>query len=132
MWVYGLIPMLSNNGPVFYLNQLWKNKCKEHWWHNILFISNYESAAEQCAGWTWYVSNDMQFYLLSIVLCIVFAFSKLAAIISSLLLLMASHIAVFIIFNKNQYKIFDPTNNQKIWTCRMNCITHLGLVSQHI
>ena len=42
--------------------------CANYWWHNLLFINNLISYAEpnNCAGHTWYLANDMQFFLITI------------------------------------------------------------------
>ncbi|GBM82281.1 Nose resistant to fluoxetine protein 6 [Araneus ventricosus] len=40
--------------------------CKDNWWWNVLYINNFQSmASEQCMGWSWYLANDMQFYVIS-------------------------------------------------------------------
>jgi peptidoglycan/LPS O-acetylase OafA/YrhL len=41
--------------------------CKSHWWTNLLYINNmypnYGNLGKTCLGWSWYLANDMQFYL---------------------------------------------------------------------
>lgn len=38
----------------------------EHWWTNLLFISNlYPPDKVSCMGWSWFISNDMQFHFIS-------------------------------------------------------------------
>ncbi|XP_072028213.1 nose resistant to fluoxetine protein 6-like [Amphiura filiformis] len=50
--------------------------CEKYWWTNLLYISNLYpfpgNINEQCMGWSWYLSNDMQFYIISpfIVYCL--------------------------------------------------------------
>nr|XP_039271216.1 nose resistant to fluoxetine protein 6-like [Styela clava] len=41
--------------------------CQKYWWTNLLYINNLYPAdlGRECIGWTWYLANDMQFYLLS-------------------------------------------------------------------
>ncbi|KAF8796918.1 nose resistant to fluoxetine protein 6-like [Argiope bruennichi] len=39
--------------------------CKTNWWWNLLYINNFQSTADQCMGWSWYLANDMQFYIIS-------------------------------------------------------------------
>ncbi|XP_045156181.2 nose resistant to fluoxetine protein 6-like [Mercenaria mercenaria] len=42
--------------------------CKTKWWANLLYINNmypnYGNLATTCIGWSWYLANDMQFYLI--------------------------------------------------------------------
>jgi peptidoglycan/LPS O-acetylase OafA/YrhL len=41
--------------------------CKKYWWTNLLYINNfypnYGNIQKTCIGWSWYLANDMQFYL---------------------------------------------------------------------
>lgn len=41
-------------------------KCSSQWWINLLFINNlFGNLHNECMNWTWYVANDMQFFLIS-------------------------------------------------------------------
>ncbi|KAB0800340.1 hypothetical protein PPYR_06080 [Photinus pyralis] len=42
--------------------------CPEHWWRNALYINNFYPLTEFCMLWSWYMSNDMQFFVIAIVL----------------------------------------------------------------
>ncbi|PIK40387.1 putative nose resistant to fluoxetine protein 6-like, partial [Apostichopus japonicus] len=42
--------------------------CQQYWWANLLYINNlvpYPGNVSQCMGWTWYLANDMQFFIFS-------------------------------------------------------------------
>ncbi|XP_059140436.1 nose resistant to fluoxetine protein 6-like [Physella acuta] len=39
--------------------------CPDHWWANLLFISNFYKADSMCMPWTYYLVNDLQFSLLA-------------------------------------------------------------------
>lgn len=39
-------------------------QCRQHWWNNLLYINNLVDE-DACMGVTWYLANDMQFYLIS-------------------------------------------------------------------
>ncbi|XP_071955725.1 nose resistant to fluoxetine protein 6-like [Antedon mediterranea] len=40
--------------------------CQKYWWTNLLYINNlYPSSLVECIGWSWYLANDMQFYIIS-------------------------------------------------------------------
>ncbi|XP_046549706.1 O-acyltransferase like protein-like [Haliotis rubra] len=41
------------------------NQCKDHWWANVFFFSNFYKADEMCMSWTFFLVNDTQFYLIS-------------------------------------------------------------------
>lgn len=39
--------------------------CDDSWWTNLLYINNFKPwNVPKCAAWTWYLANDMQFFLL--------------------------------------------------------------------
>ncbi|KAH0564236.1 hypothetical protein KQX54_010492 [Cotesia glomerata] len=38
--------------------------CSNYWWRNVLFINNLFDWNEACLSWSWYVANDMQFYVI--------------------------------------------------------------------
>ena len=49
--------------PMFW--EKYEEPCK-YWWANVLFISNFVPTDEySCMGWTWYISCDMQFYVIT-------------------------------------------------------------------
>uniref|UniRef100_A0A182QD03 Nose resistant-to-fluoxetine protein N-terminal domain-containing protein n=1 Tax=Anopheles farauti TaxID=69004 RepID=A0A182QD03_9DIPT len=39
--------------------------CQKYWWSALLYVQNYVNPREICLGHTWYLSVDMQLYLLS-------------------------------------------------------------------
>ncbi|XP_067687102.1 O-acyltransferase like protein-like [Haliotis asinina] len=41
------------------------SQCKDHWWANVFFFSNFYKADEMCMSWTFFLVNDTQFYLIS-------------------------------------------------------------------
>ncbi|XP_003394317.1 nose resistant to fluoxetine protein 6 [Bombus terrestris] len=40
------------------------SKCSKYWWTNILYINNFYDWDELCLTWSWYLPNDMQFFIL--------------------------------------------------------------------
>ena len=41
--------------------------CSKYWWTNLFYINNLYpwQLEKECIGWTWYLANDMQFYIFS-------------------------------------------------------------------
>uniref|UniRef100_A0A7M5WUY2 Nose resistant-to-fluoxetine protein N-terminal domain-containing protein n=1 Tax=Clytia hemisphaerica TaxID=252671 RepID=A0A7M5WUY2_9CNID len=62
-FVVYLYPLLGNG--VRWIGTPEKN-CHNMWWTNILYINNiYPDQGEGCYGVSWYLANDMQFYIIS-------------------------------------------------------------------
>ncbi|XP_077286799.1 nose resistant to fluoxetine protein 6-like [Arctopsyche grandis] len=48
----------------------WNNErndltCPKYWWRNILYINNLSPQNEMCMSWSWYLSNDMQYFVIT-------------------------------------------------------------------
>uniref|UniRef100_A0A1I8Q753 Nose resistant-to-fluoxetine protein N-terminal domain-containing protein n=1 Tax=Stomoxys calcitrans TaxID=35570 RepID=A0A1I8Q753_STOCA len=39
--------------------------CGQYWWRNILYINNFYPLKEICMIWSWYMANDMQFFVMA-------------------------------------------------------------------
>ena len=56
------------SGPIFFqYYEMRASHCQNTWWIHFLFINNFDEIADnanECMGWTWYLPNDMQFFLL--------------------------------------------------------------------
>ena len=52
---------LIGDGSAFY------ESCKQYWWTNLLYINNIYPLKhiDICMPWTWYLANDMQFYVIA-------------------------------------------------------------------
>ncbi|KAJ8031539.1 Nose resistant to fluoxetine protein 6 [Holothuria leucospilota] len=58
-----------------------QHKCKNYWWTTLLFINNiYPAMNETCMAWTWYLSNDMQYFVISPVFIYAFCRNSLVAL----------------------------------------------------
>ncbi|KAG8225586.1 hypothetical protein J437_LFUL002105, partial [Ladona fulva] len=42
--------------------------CARYWWRNILYINTLFPAKEMCMLWSWYLSDDTQFYIIGLTL----------------------------------------------------------------
>ena len=68
--------MHLGDGPT-YPSATWEQStsyqnCKKYWWTNLLYINNLYpwKMEDECIGWTWYLANDMQFYIFSPIILI--------------------------------------------------------------
>ncbi|KAF5279566.1 hypothetical protein FQR65_LT03388 [Abscondita terminalis] len=44
--------------------------CSQYWWRNALYINNIFPRSEMCLSWSWYLSADTQFFMVSTALLI--------------------------------------------------------------
>ncbi|KAK5640661.1 hypothetical protein RI129_011472 [Pyrocoelia pectoralis] len=68
LFVVGVLKFLGSGPlwPSFHAQII--GPCKEHWWYNLLYISNYKQG--KCLGHTWYLSVDFQLFLISPIMLI--------------------------------------------------------------
>ncbi|XP_061164514.1 nose resistant to fluoxetine protein 6-like [Saccostrea echinata] len=66
--------------------------CKRAWWKNLLYIDNFFGVKDLCLGWSWYLNNDMQFYVLSPLMIVPLFFDKIAGAVVTLVFLLAATI----------------------------------------
>lgn len=57
----------AGNGPLWYGGDSVNTQCKDYWWTNMLFLNNFipDGDGSGCLGQSWYLANDMQFFLIS-------------------------------------------------------------------
>ncbi|XP_035785910.1 nose resistant to fluoxetine protein 6-like [Anopheles albimanus] len=44
---------------------LMADNCRDYWWSTLLYVQNYVNPGELCLGHSWYLSVDMQLYLIA-------------------------------------------------------------------
>jgi len=105
--IYGLtilffqhVLKLFYDGPVYYVTGVGSPNCEDNWIWNLLFINNFVNPDKQCLGWSWYLSNDFQMYLLIPLLCVLYEYRKLFGFIAIGAMFILSCIAQIIVFNK--------------------------------
>ncbi|XP_046403423.1 nose resistant to fluoxetine protein 6-like [Ischnura elegans] len=87
------------------INMSWYNKvsfftmseradvvCSKYWWRNILYINNFFSREEMCMSWSWYLSNDMQFFVLGTFLMLLSTSYFVLSIIILVIILISSSV----------------------------------------
>ncbi|XP_012253857.2 nose resistant to fluoxetine protein 6-like [Athalia rosae] len=49
----------------FYMTERPQDICAKYWWRNFLYINNLFGRETMCMTWSWYLSNDMQFFVIA-------------------------------------------------------------------
>ncbi|XP_055616401.1 nose resistant to fluoxetine protein 6-like [Toxorhynchites rutilus septentrionalis] len=65
LFTVGVYPNISS-GPLWNTSlRLSVDFCNEYWWSALLYVQNYVNPNQMCLGHSWYLSVDMQLFLLS-------------------------------------------------------------------
>ncbi|CAH1101350.1 unnamed protein product [Psylliodes chrysocephalus] len=84
------------NGPLWRERiEFEQQKCKEVWWANLLYINNYYDTKNYCMFQSWYMACDTNAFMLVPLIGLLLYKKPVAGLISVLLLIGASMIAVF-------------------------------------
>ncbi|CAL1684887.1 unnamed protein product [Lasius platythorax] len=73
MMMVGILQLNSawyNKTSQFYMDERPHETCAKYWWRNLLYINNLFDRREMCMSWSWYLANDMQFFIIGITLLI--------------------------------------------------------------
>ncbi|XP_078593512.1 nose resistant to fluoxetine protein 6-like [Branchiostoma floridae x Branchiostoma japonicum] len=73
--------------------------CADNWWTNLLYINNFVgiNGDRNCMGWTWYVANDMQFFVIGVPLVYILYRWQILGIAVQLAVLLASFITTAVL-----------------------------------
>ncbi|XP_058055598.1 O-acyltransferase like protein [Anopheles bellator] len=84
--------------------------CDRFWWRNILYVNNWFPFSEMCMIWSWYLANDMQFYVIAIVLLMISSRHFRTAAVLLLLCLGGSWLLsmYFSLHYRYTHKVADP------------------------
>ncbi|XP_044001051.1 nose resistant to fluoxetine protein 6-like [Aphidius gifuensis] len=94
----------------FYVGEKIQDNCENYWWRNLLYINNFFKIDDMCLSWSWYLPNDMQFFII-------------AKILTSLIILFINDCLL-----KNLNRYFKTC--VVIWTCMlMSTAVYSGYLS---
>ncbi|XP_054008438.1 nose resistant to fluoxetine protein 6-like [Hylaeus anthracinus] len=116
---YGVIILLGilvftwlDNTSVFSLYEEGHITCTKYWWRNLLYISNFFHWDESCLTWSWYLSDDMNFFIIGLmVLMLSNTHFYLAISIGTVSLISSIISCAYIAYNTNYYHVIDVQLN---------------------
>ncbi|XP_011067075.1 PREDICTED: nose resistant to fluoxetine protein 6-like [Acromyrmex echinatior] len=79
----------DKNSP-FYVEERPHEICAKYWWRNILYINNLFGYKKMCLVWSWYLSSDMQFFIIGLALLILSTVYFYVAVVILCTILIAS------------------------------------------
>ena len=83
-----IIPYLYDGGNYISAKNIGEG-CKENWIYNLLYVNNFVKD-KFCIGWTWYIANDFQMYLLIPIFVLIYRWKAIAGVITVVLLICTS------------------------------------------
>ncbi|KAK7095323.1 nose resistant to fluoxetine protein 6-like isoform X2 [Littorina saxatilis] len=90
--VYVCLSPYWGEGPFWPSANPDRDNCESSWWANLLYINNLANTDKQCLAQSWYLANDMQFYILSPLIFVPFYFSPIFGAVSSIIFLLITAI----------------------------------------
>lgn len=110
---YAAIIGVSMVLPAFGSGPFWQESinqmgttCRRNWWINLTYLNNFIETDKLCLIHSWYLSNDWQFFSLTLLLFGIFYKSKKFALLIVVLLIISTSAATFAITVAND---FPPT-----------------------
>ncbi|XP_076673735.1 nose resistant to fluoxetine protein 6 [Andrena cerasifolii] len=100
------------NVSMYYMSERIACNCPNYWWRNVLYINNFFDWDELCLVWSWYLANDMQFYMIGLLLLVVSTRHLRLALGISLGLIIASICTTaYIAYSIDYYPTMDQLLN---------------------
>lgn len=108
LFYYSVFPHLGS-GPLWYQNIPALQNCS-HMWRTLLFVDNLTApdGSMQCLVWGWYIQNDMQIFVFSIILLLAYGKNKTLGLGLTVLAVMGS--CAWTLQQSFQYHYRTPTH----------------------
>ncbi|XP_015188578.1 PREDICTED: nose resistant to fluoxetine protein 6-like [Polistes dominula] len=89
MIIIGLLQIITtwySKTSLFPIMERNHENCQSYWWRNFLYIQNLFSLQNMCMSWSWYLANDMQYFvIINFLLYLSSTYFKIAASLLGLL-----------------------------------------------
>ncbi|XP_060075442.1 nose resistant to fluoxetine protein 6-like [Ylistrum balloti] len=106
------------DGPFWPKDGFERNYCEDSWWKNLLYINNFFDSSDMCLSWSWYLTNDMQFFVLSPLMLIPLYLSQYIGLAVCIIFLLGTMTATGIISTTEDLPvtIFSPNSDPAMFT----------------
>ncbi|KAL3861391.1 hypothetical protein ACJMK2_007426, partial [Sinanodonta woodiana] len=96
--LFSILYVYIGHGPLWPEKIIVGDKCRENWWHNLLYVNNFldtdgTDAYSQCMSWSWFLAVLMQLYLISPIVFTIMATSSSLGIVVGVLLILSGIVA---------------------------------------
>lgn len=106
--IYWKIVTLTGSGPLWQ-DLIDRSADCQYLWRNMLFIDNLFSLwgdSKYCFGWGWYLSNDFQLFILSLLIIFIYALKPIVGKIFIVLSIMGTSAAGLIVAYNGHFRLF--------------------------
>ncbi|XP_034190365.2 nose resistant to fluoxetine protein 6-like [Osmia lignaria lignaria] len=93
---------------LMYFHEPMHELCSKYWWRNILYINNLFEWDDMCLTWSWYLANNMQFFVFGIFVLILsssYYYTALSLSIATMFLCILVH--AYITYDIGYIPTFD-------------------------
>ncbi|KRX43085.1 Nose resistant to fluoxetine protein 6, partial [Trichinella murrelli] len=99
--LHAVLTKYVSSGPLWDTEGFDRESCAKSWWTNALYLNNFLNLDDECMTWTWYMANDMQFFILSVPLLVLYLKREKLAIIITTLIIAISCVINIVILDQN-------------------------------
>ena len=96
--------------------------CRQYWWTNMLYINNlvpWNPTGQNCLGQSWYLANDMQFFILApVFIVLLFAYPLIGNLVTTVTICCSAIAAAVITAHYNlapSMSLGNPLNYTKVY-----------------
>ncbi|BFZ20626.1 hypothetical protein BsWGS_23665 [Bradybaena similaris] len=97
------LQLYLGSGPLWPSESEENRNCENNWWTNLLYINNLVNTDKECFAHSWYLANDMQFYILSPLFIVPIYFNRFVGVAVCLGFLLVSWITTGVLSTLNQW-----------------------------
>eukprot|EP00039_Didymoeca_costata_P032646 m.38716 g.38716 ORF g.38716 m.38716 type:complete len:700 (+) comp9465_c0_seq1:95-2194(+) len=103
-----LVPSVAK-GPVWYRMYKESDLCFNYWWSNLIYINNFYPVAfhKTCMSWSWYLANDMQFFIVGLVILSIYLRVKWLGIALGTMLAITGVVSGWVLLVKHRNDVQD-------------------------
>ncbi|KRZ89066.1 Nose resistant to fluoxetine protein 6, partial [Trichinella sp. T8] len=99
--LHAVLTKYVSSGPLWDTEGFDRESCAKSWWTNALYLNNFLNLDDECMTWTWYMANDMQFFIFSVPLLVLYLKREKLAIIITTLIIAISCVINIVILDQN-------------------------------
>ncbi|XP_067659498.1 O-acyltransferase like protein-like [Haliotis asinina] len=116
MMAFSCLYQYLGEGPLWPAELPAADNCKRYWWTNLLYVNNLVHVDDQCLGWSWYLADDMQFYIISPLFILLLHHIPIAGILATVMMMFAGIGSSFAMEYKYGGDMFRMKENPHYWS----------------